>query len=139
MKLKVHKKACDTCPYLKSTPPGVWSASEYEKLREFDLDPEHGGPIATVFHCHQENATGEPTACRGWLSVHKNSIPVRMAQLKGQIDPEDVPLEKEPQYYLTGTEACLAGLSGVDRPSIEARLKIARLIDRGAGELIEEE
>lgn len=50
-RLKVLPKPCDTCPYSKSTPPGVWHPEEYLKLKKFD-DPVAHGIYSAVFLCH---------------------------------------------------------------------------------------
>lgn len=62
-KLHVAPRPCNTCPYARSTPPGVWAPEEYAKLSRYDRSPETNQDLAT-FHCHQENATGVPTVCR---------------------------------------------------------------------------
>lgn len=91
-------------------------------------------PNMATFHCHQSNATGRPTICRGWLSVERDSIGARLLQSFGRIEPEDVPTEDESDvYYSTGTEACEAGLRDIECPSTEARLLAHRLVNKGAG------
>ncbi|MGH3734203.1 MAG: DUF6283 family protein [Micromonosporaceae bacterium] len=30
---------CETCPYRKDAPSGVWAAEEYERLRSYDAQP----------------------------------------------------------------------------------------------------
>lgn len=134
---------CDTCPYKRDTPPGIWSREEYEKLRTFDTVKRFlpGNPhpvylptaeIATVFHCHQENRTGADTVCRGWVGTHNDSVFVRFAMMRGVLRPGDVPYGVDPTLYATGTEACEAGLAGVEEPSDEAQEKMDKLI-RGGG------
>jgi len=130
-RLNVPPQGCTTCPYRRDTPPGIWAAEEYEKLRAYDQDPFD--PIAglSVFHCHQENLTHKPTVCRGWLSVHQESVAVRLAQAIGAVAHEDVPRAVEPLYYATGNEAADAGMAGVLLPPPEARREIDRLIRNG--------
>ncbi len=133
-RLHVPTKGCATCPYRRDTPPGIWAPEEYEKLRSYDSeldeleDPSDG---LKVFHCHQENVTGVPTVCRGWLSVHQESVAVRLACAIGAVTPGDVPLEREGDYYSSGHEAADAGLAGVDDPSHEARLAQNQLLRKG--------
>ena len=139
--LRVNRDACSTCPYLKATPPGVWHRVEYEKLRYFDVGEEaewpdgsrHRVPALGTFHCHQENASGIPTACKGWVVVHRDSVAMKVAMIYGAIDPDDVPFEHDDRYYATGTEACEAGLTGVVDPSDVAKKVIDKLIRRGVG------
>ena len=136
--LRVPKKACDTCPYLRETPAGIWSAEEYEKLPTFDHDHE-GMPVFATFLCHQTNATKVDTVCRGWLSTHGDSIGARMAIMRKEIDPEDIPPAVEPEYYATGREACDAGLAGLEEPGDEAQVKMSKLLARGAAHFADEE
>lgn len=138
--MKVPSVGCSTCPYRRDTPPGIWAPVEYEKLREYDegggqLIPfpdgsEHRMPAITTFHCHQENVTVEDTVCRGWLSVHADSVAVRLACSLG-LDWRKVPTEPEPIYYATGAEAADAGLAGCDDPAPEAKKRVENLLARG--------
>jgi len=143
LKLLVPKRACSSCPYRRDVPSGVWAADHYHVLKELDCRrtiklpyPTKDGivmldtpnPSPGTFHCHQSNATGKPTVCRGWLSVERNSIGARLLQM------DEMPTEDESDfYYSTGTEACEAGLKGIESPSPEARALVEKLIARGAG------
>lgn len=72
---------CSSCPYRRDTPLGIWEREEYEKLPPYD----NGDAILPTFHCHQENATGIPTACREWVAVHGfDSIAIRLARGAGR-------------------------------------------------------
>lgn len=131
-KLHVPKRACGSCPYHRDTPSGVWAADHYQLLATYDEQPGQTPALAT-FHCHQENATGRPTVCRGWLSTHRDSVAVRLALCMGKLQPADVPTQPEPDYYGTGTEASLAGLAEIDAPSPEAQRLMDKLLASGAG------
>lgn len=124
--LKVLPRPCDTCPYAKATPPGIWSADEYRKLPGFD---EGGGVIQGEFLCHNGGADARTndTVCRGWLSVHRDSIPVRVGVITGALRPGDVPQELEEGLYASGAAACAAGLRGVRQPSRAAKAAIAKI------------
>lgn len=149
-KLFVPKRACSSCPYRRDVPSGVWAREHYELLRDMDsrrtikvpmLGPndetvmvDAPNPNPGTFHCHQSNATGRPTVCRGWLSVERNSIGVRLLASFGGIEYEDIPDEDESAtYYSSGTEAAEAGLRDIENPSSEARLLCRKLVGRGAG------
>ncbi len=121
--LHVAPRPCTTCPYRKDTPPGLWAASEYERLAEFD---GHGN-IGHVFLCHQTHATGVDTACKGWLWVHQDDASVRVAQLAGKVTPEQVAADPQVPLYASGAEARDAGLAGVERPSAAARRAMSKL------------
>jgi hypothetical protein len=116
---------CNSCPYRKDVPSGVWSPEEYQKLPTYDENvPE---PAFAAFLCHQTNLAGKQTACRGWLSVHKNSIAVRLAVLTGQVTVKQVLAKVRAKLYRTGAAACRAGMKHVKHPTIQARLLIMKL------------
>jgi len=121
---------CNTCPYRRDTPPGIWAAEEYRKLPEYD----EGGSALGAFHCHHEAETGIPTVCRGWLSCHRfESVAVRVAVLMHLVTEEQVEAPCSVALYGSGLEACRAGLAGVGRPGARARKAIDRLIARRSG------
>lgn len=114
-KLACAANPCASCPYAKTTPPGVWDASEYRKLPAWDEPMNYPG----LFLCHHSNLGGRESVCRGWLEVHSNNIGVRLAMamridLKHR-EPTKVPL------YASGAAACRAGLRGVRKPSPKAK------------------
>jgi hypothetical protein len=127
--LHAAPRPCTTCPYRRDTPAGIWHPDEYHKLVAYDDEP---GPFET-FHCHQENATGVPTVCRGWLSVHPDSVAVRLAIARGALTVEQRDAPPMVDLYISGTEARDAGLAGVENPSTAARVAIRRLTRKGAG------
>ncbi len=123
---------CGSCPYRRDTPTGVWHPEEYEKLRHYtgSLD---GIPALGIFLCHQTNATGRETVCRGWLTVERDSVAVRLALLRGTVTPEQVKRSVSTEIYTTGAEAADAGMRGVRAPNAKARRMMERLIRKGAG------
>ena len=133
--LHVAPRPCGTCPYRRDTPPGVWAPEEYEKLRTYDdavghVNGEHLN--LAVFLCHQTNATGIDTACKGWLAVHPDHVAVRLAQLRGSLTPEQVWAPCPVDVYDSGTEAADAGLAGVPNPTHEAQSAMKKLKRQGA-------
>jgi hypothetical protein len=91
-------------------------------------------PALATFWCHQTNASGKPTACRGWLSTHRDHAAVNLALIHGAIRPEDIPTEDESAtYFESGTAACENGLRDIDDPSTAARVMATRLTEKGAG------
>jgi hypothetical protein len=129
--LHAAPRPCNTCPYRRDTPPGVWHPEEYEKLPLYD-DGSDEIQIAT-FHCHQQNATGVETVCRGWLTVHCESIAARLALITGALTVEQLYADVDVELYATGQEARDAGMAGVDDPDERARRAIDRLVQKGAG------
>jgi hypothetical protein len=120
--LHVAACPCTSCPYRRDTPPGVWHAEEYAKLPLYDTNEE----LAT-FLCHHSPASGVDTACRGWLTVHCESVAVRLAMLRGTVTPDQVYAEVKEPLYASGAEAAAAGVAGIKTPGREAKKVIKRL------------
>ena len=118
--LEVKKNPCSTCPYRKDTPSGLWAEDEYEKLRGYD-----DNTAFSTFLCHQTNVTDVPTACKGWLMVHCDSVAVRLAQLKGEVKAPECFEEPDVELYASGNEAADAGEREIKRPKAKSR-RIAR-------------
>lgn len=127
--LHVAPNPCNTCPYARSTPAGIWHEEEYAKLPDYDNETN---PTIATFHCHQENATNIPTVCRGWLGTHKDSLAVRFAQAVGTLRPEDVPVYDDSTLYSSGEEAAQAGTRDPDEVDEAARKAMTRLLRKGA-------
>jgi hypothetical protein len=136
-KFIVCDKPCATCPYRKDTPPGVWDRSEYEKLPGYDepiyvIGPDGNyravrEPKMAIFKCHYSPSLEHDAVCRGWLTVHRESVAVRLAMAIGTFTPEQVYAEPLVELYASGQEACDAGIAGCDQPSIAAIRKIDAL------------
>ena len=127
-KLSQRKKPCPTCPYAKSTPPGVWSPSEYKKLPSYD--GETWEQNLALFQCHYSNRGKRvPTICQGWLDCHDAGqlLAIRLAMVDGRL-PDDFSFEHSgTEVYGSGVEACKVGLSGCDNPSKEAQKVMSKL------------
>lgn len=120
--MRVAHSPCSSCPYRIDTPAGIWDRAEYEKLRQYDDNQAFG-----LFLCHQSPFIGEDTACRGWLSVHNDSVAVRLAMMRGTVTPEQVYAEVSEPLYETGNQAAESGLK---RPGKKARMAIRILQER---------
>ena len=123
---------CGSCPYACKTPAGIWAKEEYLKLIGYDEKSGNPPPLV-VFLCHQTNAIGRETVCRGWLSVHPDCVAVRLAISRGQVTPEQRDAPPLVPLYRSGVEAAMAGLRGVRRPSRAAKRLMGRLLAKGAG------
>jgi hypothetical protein len=126
--MALNPTPCSSCPYRKDCPPGIWAKEEYQKLREFDGFP---GRVAT-FLCHQSSATGILTLCRGWLSVHRDGIAVRVLLAKGEVTESQVYAEPKVELYASGNEAADAGERGIRQPGERAKRMAARLLEKKA-------
>jgi hypothetical protein len=121
-KLHVAVSPCTSCPYRRDTPPGVWHPEEYNKLRAFDDNGAFG-----AFLCHHSTIVERDTVCRGWLTVHSESVAARLMILRGQITEEQRYAEVAEPLYTTGSEAADAGLAGVEKLTRSAKKVIQRL------------
>lgn len=136
MGLFVAPRPCNTCPYRRDTPAGIWHPDEYRKLPAYDRDPVVVGELA-VFHCHQETATGVESVCVGWLGCHGyDAMAVRLALATGTLTPGDLERAERcgVELYASGTEACAAGLAGVPDPDEDAQAAMRRLVRKGVGQ-----
>jgi len=116
---------CESCPYRKDAPPGLWHESEYRKLIEYDKPTGEQPPKA--FFCH----TTPDFLCIGWSVVHGRnakrgyeSLALRFLLLNQNflvIHHPKTPLFK------SGQEAAEHGMSAMKRPprkTLEAAEKI---------------
>jgi hypothetical protein len=130
----VRTQPCEFCPYRRDTPSGVWSAEEYEKLRDYDK-PTGEQPFAT-FQCH---ATPD-FYCHGWAVVHGAQegphalLAFRIWPPTGNVIPDPaVPL------FGSGGEAADHGERDIDNPDPAAFRAVVKLMNRyerlhGAGD-----
>jgi hypothetical protein len=123
---------CNTCPYRKDTPSGIWDREEYNKLPAWDGTEMHEMNIA-LFLCHSANLAGNKAVCRGWLEVHCENKGVRLNMMSGRITvPCTTPTTAE--LYESGAAARRAGLRGVRKPSKKANVVINKLARARLGE-----
>ncbi|MEC3919197.1 DUF6283 family protein [Nocardia sp. CDC160] len=123
-------RPCDSCPYRRDVPSGVWHAEEYEKLRLYDLDmalqPQK------LFQCHQTDAGNEMRRmCAGWVGCHgPDLLGLRLALLSGRIS--EAVFEAAAEYrspvplFGSGSEAADHGQAEIDCPGTDA----AHVIDK---------
>lgn len=118
---------CDTCPYRRSTPVGIWAPVEYAKLAKAARDP-----LGATFGCHKDTGSLRPAICRGWLADQKRrEVPSIRLRLQMSYDPKLVATykalnEKDPDLYLTLAEMIRAN-RGKKFPSRSAKAaKLAR-------------
>ncbi|MFG2825068.1 DUF6283 family protein [Kitasatospora sp. NPDC048365] len=79
-------RPCESCPYRRDVPSGIWDPEEYAKLRRYDA-PTAEQPTA-MFQCHQADAgSGAARVCGGWAGCHGYALLApRVALLDGRID-----------------------------------------------------
>ncbi|MFI1376040.1 DUF6283 family protein [Streptomyces longwoodensis] len=125
------QRPCESCPYRRDVPAGIWASEEYAKLRRYDADtPDQ--PTG-LFQCHQADADSTVRrVCAGWAGCHEGRglLALRLALLEGRID--EATFEAVADYtspvplFFSGSEAAAHGETGIDAPTEEAR----RLIDK---------
>lgn len=116
-----RKTPCPACPYVKSTPSGIWHREEYEKLPKYDKGDGHETPEMSVFQCHH-TSDKKNLICQGWLDCHgaDELIGLRIAHAMGDM-PDD--FDNEPSgvdVYESGQEAMEYGVSEIEQPSDQA-------------------
>ena len=123
-KYATRRKPCASCPYLKSTPSGVWAAEEYTRLCKYDGDMgsqlmEGGNGL---FMCHQNNGEETtPCMCRGWTDTHgaENLVAICLSLSSGgggSKFPDDLWEHSGADVYASGQEACDAGMRDIEQP-----------------------
>ncbi|MET7944191.1 DUF6283 family protein [Streptomyces sp. NPDC005302] len=122
-------RPCDSCPYRRDVPPGVWTHEEYEKLRRYDAVTAE--QPSALFQCHQNDAGSPGRICAGWAGCHgEELLGLRVALLRGWID--EATFRAAAQYHSpvalfdSGTEAADHGQADVHQPGADA----TRLMDK---------
>lgn len=123
-------RPCESCPYRRDVPSGVWADEEYDKLPEFDKDTASQPP--GVFLCHQQNGR----VCAGWIGCHgaHELLGVRIAASMRKMSDADllatlnytspVPL------FASGAEAAAHGKAEIRSLGTGARRVIAKVSRR---------
>jgi hypothetical protein len=113
-------------------PSGVWAASEYAKLPDYDAPTFEQPPAA--FFCHQK-AVGDEGAClcRGWVGTHDmvNSLGLRMALIAGAIDEDTyraaIDYVSPVPLFESGAEAAAHGIAEIEQPSDKAQRTVEKI------------
>lgn len=117
--MRVRTEPCESCPYRRDVPSGVWSAEEYDKLPEYDRETAYQ-PFMW-FGCHAQ----PNLACHGWAAVHgrQEGPYALLAQRMFWFEtPEPaVPL------FRSGAEAARHGKARIRNPGKRAIEMVARL------------
>ena len=84
-----------------------------------------------MFLCHNTLVAEKEVACKGWLMVHRHSIAVRLAILKGEIDPKTAFEKPTVKLFRSGREAADSGQKGIERPGKKTAKAFRRLAKTG--------
>lgn len=124
--MKPPKRPCGSCPYRRDVPSGVWDASEYAKLIEYDRPT--GEQPTGVFLCHQCDGC----LCGGWLQAHDayDLLSLRFAFMQRLADPADVlDYTSDVPCFDSGAQAATHGLADIDNPG-PAALELMRKLGK---------
>ncbi|WP_413754762.1 DUF6283 family protein [Streptomyces sp. MMBL 11-3] len=124
-------RPCESCPYRRDVPSGVWAGEEYDRLRRYDAPtPEQPQKL---FQCHQTDA-GSATRriCAGWAGCHGgNLLGLRIALLEGRIDEATYIAAADYQsptaLFTSGSEAADHGQKDLDHPGTRSRHMIDKI------------
>lgn len=123
---KARPRPCASCPYRQNVASGVWDASEYAKLPEYDGDTA-GQNIAT-FMCHQQDGA----VCSGWLGHTDPSqlLAVRIGIMTGALDPACAEYETDVPLFPSGAEAAAHGMRDYRHPGRKAQDTIQKIVTK---------
>jgi len=120
-------RPCESCPYRRDVPSGVWSAAEYAKLREYDNEI-YDQPMG-IFQCHQADRD-DPGArlCAGWVGVHgQELLALRVGVATGQLDASVMEYSTPVELFASGTEAAEHGEADIEEPGEAAMDMVAKI------------
>jgi len=124
---RCREQPCETCPYRRDVPSGLWGAHEYNKLPEYDK-PTGEQPLGP-FHCH----TSPNFLCTGWAVCHERSgrgKELMALRVLASVTGELVPLpDTTVPLFASGAAAAEHGLRDIHRPGRKA-LAAMRKIER---------
>lgn len=118
---------CESCPYRRDVPSGVWSAQEYDKLRRYDAETydQPGG----LFQCHQHGQDDQRARlCAGWVACHGvELLALRLAIARRRVDPAVMDYTTRVPVFGSGSEAAAHGMRDIARPGAAARALIDKI------------
>ena len=125
-------RPCESCPYRRDVPSGVWSAEEYEKLPAYDSNDPTVHPIA-VFQCHQNGPDDDRARmCAGWVGCHTpgHLLSLRIGAVTGHVDPSVFEYSTDVPLFSSGLEAAEHGMAEIEDPDEDACELIYKISDR---------
>jgi Family of unknown function (DUF6283) len=124
--ITVRKRPCSTCPYRRDVPSGIWAASEYDKLPDYDgTVPEQAMAGATaLFHCHSQPAR----LCAGWAGCHDMGSTLAVRVHHRDIDPAVYEYVSPVPLFGSGAEAAEHGKRDLPAPGPAAVRKARQLL-----------
>jgi len=120
-------RPCESCPYRRDVPSGVWSADEYAKLRDYDNET-YDQPLG-VFQCHQSGPQDRAARlCAGWVGCHgQELLALRVGVASGQLDASVMAYETDVPLFASGAEAAEHGECDIEEPGEAALDLVAKI------------
>ncbi len=124
-------RPCESCPYRRDVPSGVWAEEEYDKLPRYDAETPH--QPASMFQCHQHDPDSDMArVCGGWAACHgPDLLAPRIALIEGRIDPatfQAITAYTSPvPLFATGTQAAAHGRKDIDLPGEDAENAMTKI------------
>ncbi len=125
-------RPCDSCPYRRDVPSGMWAESEYRKLPEYDL-PTGLQPLK-VFRCHQlDRDAPHSRVCAGWAGCHDGDelAALRIAVRDGTMTAEVAVAVRDYvspiPLFASGAQAAEHGLAQLAHPGPHAVAAITKV------------
>lgn len=121
-------RPCPTCPYRRACPSGIWDASEYTRLIDYDgeIHEQAMAGACGLFACHC--TPGQ--LCAGWLGHRDPSelLAVRLGLASGRLDPGIVDYRTDVELWRSGAEAAAHGLRDLAEPGAAAREAVRKIM-----------
>lgn len=127
-------RPCQSCPYRRDVPSGIWAHEEYEKLRAYDHDT--GLQPTGLFQCHQNDAGSDARRmCAGWVGCHGYELlALRLAFLAGRIDAATFEAaagyQSPVELFTSGAQAADHGQAELQEPGVKARAAVEKISRR---------
>jgi Family of unknown function (DUF6283) len=126
-------KPCETCPYRRDVPSGIWDVTEYEKLPRYDADTI--SQPQRLFQCHLTDRDDPRLrrVCAGWASCHDTDhlLAIRLALYDGRITLETAKAIRDYQspvpLFESGAEAAAHGMRDIADQSAAARAAVEKI------------
>ncbi len=129
-------RPCDSCPYRRDAPSGLWAAGEYEKLLAYDFDTAY--QPAALFMCHQNCAEDDRARlCAGWVGCHGGELlALRLAGVRGELSDSDLRAAFEYRspvpLFASGAAAAEHGVKSIENPDSAALAAMDKIQARRA-------
>lgn len=128
------RRPCPSCPYQLSVPSGIWAATEYAKLGDYDRETPY--QPTRVFQCHLPVGRDGDVyrICAGWAGCHDTAelLSLRLALSAGDISPATYEATLDYQsptpLFATGAEAAAHGIRDIKTPGAAATAAIHKIV-----------